>query len=112
MTTKNTVEKMDHDKVREWLSDTDGYSILSPEFFSKMGLEFKSETFKNDPAMGKHSVTPNDGGAQDVQGVAEFDAIEWVADILEVPDKGRNPWMGRGKNFRHLVSLVLEKLDK
>jgi len=106
----NTRENLKDDRVVEWLKGTDGYAILHPRFFAELGLEFKSRTFSSDPELGKHSASRKDGKPGDVEGVAEFDAIEDVADLLGIPNDVRSPWLGRGKNFRHLAALICANL--
>ena len=104
-----------HAKVREWLMGTGGYSILDPQVFIDMGMEKKmvkrlTRVFANDPDLGKHSATRNDGEPGDVSGIDEFTAVDVVAGMV-----GAEPchsFYGRGSNFRGTVSNILDKIGR
>lgn len=107
-------KEMNKIKIQEWLKETDGYSVMEPEFFLEMGVpkeivENHTRTHSSDPSLGKGAVTRNDGSGGDVKGVAEFGMVNTVARLLGV--KPVTKWMGRGKNFRETTSVILESIN-
>jgi len=96
-------------KIIEWLKETNGYAIMKPEFFTEMGFDFKPVKYPTDPSLGKFAAIPDDEGAEYVEGVAEFDAVENIADMLGVSTQ--TMFMGRGKNFRIIADRIIEKLE-
>lgn len=106
---------MDKAKVREWLRNTDGYSIVDPSHFIEMGLPESKvkryvQTYSDDPDLGKHAAHRNDGKSGPVKGVAEFSAVRLVARELGVDLSQCPEWMGRGKQFREYAAAVLKAL--
>ena len=106
---------LDRKKVREWLARTDGYGILSPDFFLDMGVDqkiVKRCTYAHSDdgeKLGKHAATRNDGKPGPVYGVDEFSMVEVIAATIGA--ESCSTWMGRGKNFRGTVSNILQKMN-
>lgn len=106
--------KVDTDQVIEWLNHTNGYSILAPEFFLRMGISAArvkryTHTFSDDPELGKHAATRNDGSPGPVRGVSEFSAVEMVAAELGVK-LPHSIKLGRGSRFREERDALLHAL--
>lgn len=101
---------MDKAKVREWLSNTDGYSIMEPTFFLEMGFDpdlVKRYTIKYKSGEGKHSITKN-GKIVNPTGVSEFAFVDAVAKLVGVSPC--HEYYGRGMNFRTTVGRILAAL--
>lgn len=105
---------LDLDKVRDWLNNSDGHSILSRDYFFAMGLtdaqlDRLDTTHSSDPNLGSHAAHAADGGPEPfVRGCAEFDAIQVVA--MELGIRLQAPYFERGPNWRHQRDQILDAI--
>jgi len=103
---------MDRAKVAEWLRDTDGYSILEPQFFLDLGFDpelVKRYTHKHRSGEGKYAITKN-GKVVEPVGVSEFAFVNAVARLLGI--EPCEMFYGRGKNFQTTVGMILAALKE
>lgn len=103
-------------RARKWLTETDGYSILAPEFFCMMGfdeptLQRLTRKYSDDPALGKNAAHRKDGKPGPVEGIAEFSAIHTVASMLGVDLNSVPSFLGRGKQFRAWRDACVQAID-
>jgi hypothetical protein len=112
---EDILKGVDRDALRKWLKESDGYSIMDPNFFIKMGfspefLEPYSRAHKS--GEGKYAITDHNGKLlRHCFGVYELD-FAWLLGRRLQCDNGAGMFHGRGRQFRWLVAAILKHLDQ
>lgn len=104
---------VNREELIAWLRGSDGYVILDPAYFVKMGFpeEFVAHyDYNHHGGEGKHAITSHDGQDNKAHGVSAFEFVRAIGKAAGAGDGPR--YHGRGSQFRSDCSMVLKALGE
>jgi len=111
----DVLENVDMSKFKDWLRNSDGYDIVGPEFFTKMGFSEKLMTAHTDrhySGEGKYGITTKGKPVKYVDGVYELTFLHDLANRLGADTSKADMLYGRGSSYRALIAAVLTQLEE
>ncbi len=104
---------VNREELIAWLRGSDGYAILEPRYFTKMGFpsDFVGRyTYNHQGGEGKHSITSHDGQDNAAWGVSCFEFIRGIMAACGTSEA--REFFGRGSQFRSDCGQVLKALGE
>lgn len=99
---------------KDWLRSSDGYDIVDPKYFLKMGFDeefVKRHTQREYSGEGKYGITVKGKPVEYCDGVYELPFVGDLARRLGADTSHADTLMGRGSSYRALVAAVFAVLN-